>query len=379
MKIYLENTPGFGQSNDKNIWGHSSETETKILRDQTCHWCRTPRATKKLLPPLPLPLRAILEQLRTKRQTSQVCQANAHMEDVATEKVMARRCFAWSQIEFDTSWKQDDVSAEPRVFVNCTTKGTQAKKWSKIYVKPDSQVSTKKQHATTFFTPGVKLASSFSWTDSCDFLTVVCLLPDGPAGEKPFICTKLCEYRVDPEDNGKPSFEFRIPTIGTVCREAWILAVGFPNRNNSRVRDLEARIRRGETMPTPKTTVLKKGLTSTDIARAFIKNYILTNSQRSPVTTELYETLIAPACLLAHLLLINIAMCTQVCRVQWIEDTLRVVPARSSKKQTSVTVPLILFHVMAKANAPRCNRSHDRRVFQKFYSHKQSKGILQMR
>ena len=114
-----------------------------------------------------------------------------------------------------------------------------------------------------------------------------CLLPDGSSGEKEFIYTKLCEFRVDADDDGKPSFEFRLPTIGAVCREAWILALGFPNRNNSRVRSLEAAIRRGQTLAPPKIA-RKKGLTSTDIAKAFITNYILKNSQRSPVTTDLY-------------------------------------------------------------------------------------------
>ena len=74
-----------------------------------------------------------------------------------------------------------------------------------------------------------------------------------------------------------------------------------------------------------------------------------------------------------------IDMCKQVCRLQWLEDTVRVVPARSSKKQAPAVVPFLLFFPVAKTNTPRCNRSHDRRVFQKFYSYKQIKGILQMR
>ena len=113
---------------------------------------------------------------------------------------------------------------------------------------------------------------------------------DGVSDEKAFIYAKLCEFRVDREDGGKPNFEYRLPTIGAVCREAWILAVGFPNRNNSRVRNLEATIRRGDTLPPPNIDRSKR-LTSTDIGKASVVNYILKNSQHSPVTTDLYVTI----------------------------------------------------------------------------------------
>ena len=107
----------------------------------------------KPLLPLPLPLRAILDQLVTKCQMIQVCHANAHMEDAATDKVMETRCSAWSHIEFGTSLKKNDVSVEHPAFVNCSTKETQANKSSKTCVKQDSQVSTKTTACHIFFSP----------------------------------------------------------------------------------------------------------------------------------------------------------------------------------------------------------------------------------
>lgn len=116
----------------------------------------------------------------------------------------------------------------------------------------------------------------------------MCLsLVDGPSGENEYIFAKLSEFTVDPEHGGKPIFEFRLPSIGIVCREAWILALGFPNRNNSRVRNLEALIRRGQPLPPPRKKI-KRGITSSELGQAFLINYILKHSQRSPVTTDLY-------------------------------------------------------------------------------------------
>ena len=118
---------------------------------------------------------------------------------------------------------------------------------------------------------------------------------DGPAGENEYIFAKLSEFTVDAEDGGKPRFEFRLPSIGVVCREAWILALGFPNRNNSRVRSLEAMIRRGESLPRPKNNKINRGLTSSDFGQAFLIDYILKHSQRSPVTTDLCAVIFLPA------------------------------------------------------------------------------------
>ena len=110
---------------------------------------------------------------------------------------------------------------------------------------------------------------------------------EGASYENEFLYNKLNDFRVDSDDGKKPTFTFRLAGIGEVCREAWILAVGFPNRNNSRVRMLEARIRQGK----PLSMIGKKKSTpvmsNTTYALAFLRNYILENSQRSPVTTEL--------------------------------------------------------------------------------------------
>ena len=111
---------------------------------------------------------------------------------------------------------------------------------------------------------------------------------EGASGEKDFLFNKLNDFRVDSDDGKKPKFAFRLPGIGLVCREAWILAVGFPNRNNSRVRSLEALIRRGQALPMHAYKRSSGRVNNTSYAMAFLREYILTNSQRSPVTTELY-------------------------------------------------------------------------------------------
>ena len=99
----------------------------------------------------------------------------------------------------------------------------------------------------------------------------------------------LNEFRVDSDDGKKPTFEYRLPGIGRVCRGAWILCAGFPNHNNSRVRSIEATIRSGRGMRPREARKKKKSraLDSTSHAYAFLQEYILNNSQRSPVHTEL--------------------------------------------------------------------------------------------
>ena len=113
------------------------------------------------------------------------------------------------------------------------------------------------------------------------------LCADGASGENEFLYNKLNDFRVDSDDGKKPTFTFRLAGIGRVCREAWILAAGFPNRNNSRVRMLEATIRQGKPLPMPARKNSCGRVTNTSFALAFLQNYILENSQRSPVTTEL--------------------------------------------------------------------------------------------
>ena len=122
------------------------------------------------------------------------------------------------------------------------------------------------------------------------FKLCVCALysQDGQIGENEYLFKRLEEFRVDSENGKKPTFKYTIAGLGQVCRPAWILAVGFPNRNNSRVRNMEARIRAGRGM-TPRVEHRRKpvAVDSTQHALAFIREHILANSQRSPVHTEL--------------------------------------------------------------------------------------------
>ena len=123
-----------------------------------------------------------------------------------------------------------------------------------------------------------------------NFIVCVCSLysQDGQTGENEYLFKRLEEFRVDSENGKKPTFKYTIAGLGQVCRPAWILAVGFPNRNNSRVRNMEARIRAGRGM-TPRVEHRRKpvAVDSTQHALAFIREHILANSQRSPVHTEL--------------------------------------------------------------------------------------------
>lgn len=128
------------------------------------------------------------------------------------------------------------------------------------------------------------------------WLFAVCA--DGASGENEFLFNKLNDFRIDSEEDKKPTFSFRLPAIGPVCRQAWILACGFPNGNNSRVRMLEARIRRGQPCPMRAKRKLGRVLNNTSYALAFLRDYILNNSQRSPVDTELYVISTGCVCIL---------------------------------------------------------------------------------
>lgn len=134
---------------------------------------------------------------------------------------------------------------------------------------------------------------------------------DGASGENEFLYNKLNEFRIDSDDDKKPTFAYRFAGLGEVCREAWILLVGFPNRNNSRVRMLEARIRQGKTFSMIKRKNPRPLMNNTDFALAFLRDYILENSQRSPVTTELCVHFLALcACLHVNRAYIHINLST---------------------------------------------------------------------
>ena len=122
---------------------------------------------------------------------------------------------------------------------------------------------------------------------SCCAKLIILYTTDGAKGENQYIYTKLNEFRVDSEDGKKPYIDYRLPGVGIVCRSSWILCAGFPNRNNSRVRRLEAKIRSSLPLSPQRLRKRSKALHASDYAMAFLENFILKNSQRSPVTTEL--------------------------------------------------------------------------------------------
>ena len=84
---------------------------------------------------------------------------------------------------------------------------------------------------------------------------------------------------------GNTKFRYFIPGLGPVCRTAWLLTAGFGARNN-RVEKFETKIRRG-TVYLPKPQTKKQVGSRTLYAEAFLNEYILHNSQRSPVTNDL--------------------------------------------------------------------------------------------
>ena len=117
-------------------------------------------------------------------------------------------------------------------------------------------------------------------------------LAGGPRKESPWIFGQLSAFSVPSLVGEKTKFAYRLPRVGAVCRQAWILAAGFPNPNNSRIRSLEKDIRKGVQTHarniTAETYRKRKVLTATAYAKAFLHAYILGNSEASPSNTELY-------------------------------------------------------------------------------------------
>lgn len=83
-------------------------------------------------------------------------------------------------------------------------------------------------------------------------------------------------------------FEYRLALVGNVCRQAWVVAAGFPNPENSRIRRVEAAIRRGDKKRGQHYNKITDLVTRGQYGTAFLEEYVLQNSQRSPVTTDLY-------------------------------------------------------------------------------------------
>ena len=82
---------------------------------------------------------------------------------------------------------------------------------------------------------------------------------------------------------------YRLPEVGVVCRACWILAAGYLNKNNTRVRNTEANIRKGS--KAPETNVFNKRrdkLNLRSYCEAFLVEYIFKASQYSPSDTTLF-------------------------------------------------------------------------------------------
>lgn len=135
----------------------------------------------------------------------------------------------------------------------------------------------------------MRIASSVSL---CHAKMSFIALAGGPRKESPWIFSQLSAFSVPSLVGKKTKFAYRLPGVGAVCRQAWILAAGFPNPNNSRIRSLEKDIRKGVQTHarniTAETYRKRKVLTATAYAKAFLHAYILGNSEASPSNTELY-------------------------------------------------------------------------------------------
>ena len=121
----------------------------------------------------------------------------------------------------------------------------------------------------------------------------------GYDGENDWLFWQLRNFCVEVPSK-KPAFQYRLPLIGNVCKSAWVLCAGFPNPKNSRIQRFECSIRRGRTCASFERRGSRQNLfrfTRTNYAKAFLREYILQNSERSPVTTELYVCNLFAQCL----------------------------------------------------------------------------------
>ena len=110
--------------------------------------------------------------------------------------------------------------------------------------------------------------------------------------ESKWLFHKVLAFKKPSQLGRKCRFQYHLAGFGNVCRAAWLLACGFPNPNNSRVRRMEALIRRGvkqlppRKVPGPRAKVSRFWLY--EHAVAFLANYVLTHSEHSPVSPTLY-------------------------------------------------------------------------------------------
>ena len=106
-----------------------------------------------------------------------------------------------------------------------------------------------------------------------------------PSDERDWIFAKILAGKTS-RPGRKPAISFKVGDT-LVCRAAWCTLLGM-NQENARVRRLVAKVRRGVTS-LPKTAVAKSsGLTATDLAVAFVADYMWKHSQKSPTHQILY-------------------------------------------------------------------------------------------
>ena len=126
------------------------------------------------------------------------------------------------------------------------------------------------------------------------YVCAACVFSGGNnTAEREWLRQKLRSYAVHISGRKKPKFQYKLPLVGDVCRSAWILCAGFPGRKNARIAILEAEIRN----PSLRTQRIQKktldsnncnhAISRSQFATAFLEEFILQNSQRSPSSTEL--------------------------------------------------------------------------------------------
>jgi len=96
--------------------------------------------------------------------------------------------------------------------------------------------------------------------------------------------TEIQKFVVVVPSKKKPLIKYRLPLIGGCCRGAWVLGAGFPNPRNSRVQSIEAKLRKfGGKLPKRQNKAkVFRWNTRTNFARAFLTEYAILHSQRSP-------------------------------------------------------------------------------------------------
>ena len=99
---------------------------------------------------------------------------------------------------------------------------------------------------------------------------------------------ELLAFVVSRGPNQKPIFRRKLPLVGDVCRTAWVLAAGFQNKENTRIRRVEAVIRRGTVWkPQPDINPRELDLNLSTYARDFVTDKVIKHSQYCPVDKKL--------------------------------------------------------------------------------------------